>query len=73
MDKQTKKDIYEIIEQAKVLEELMKELELPLSEIQNKNLADEEFFIDSTLCYAGCICDIVSRIDNALHHPEEYL
>lgn len=72
MDEQTKKEIYEIIEQSKVLEGLMKELECPLSEKQKNNLSAEEFFIDSTLCTAGCICDIVSRIDNALHHPEEY-
>ena len=72
MDEQTKKEIYEIIEQSKILEGLMKELECPLSEKQKNNLSAEEFFIDSTLCTAGCICDIVSRIDNALHHPEEY-
>ena len=29
MDEQTKKNIYKILEQAKVLEELMKEVELP--------------------------------------------
>ena len=37
MDEHTKKDIYEIIEQAKVLEEIMKEVELPLS--STKHLA----------------------------------
>ena len=73
MDEQTKKDIYEIIEQAKILEALMKELESVLTEKQKNNLASEEFFIDSALCNAGCICDIISRIDSALHHPEEYL
>ena len=75
MDEQTKKDIYEIIEQAKILEALMKELELEsvLTEKQKNNLASEEFFIDSALCNAGCISDIISRIDSALHHPEEYL
>lgn len=73
MDEQTKKDIYEIIEQAKVLEALMKELESALTEKQKNNLASEEFFIDSALCNAGCISDIISRIDSALHHPEEYL
>ena len=31
MDEQTKKIIYKILEQAKVLEELMREVELPLS------------------------------------------
>ena len=46
MDKQTKKEIYEIIEQAKVLEGLMKELESVLTEKQKNNLASEEFFID---------------------------
>ena len=73
MDEQTKKDIYEIIEQGKILEALMKELESALTEKQKNNLASEEFFIDSALCNAGCICDIISRIDSALHHPEEYL
>ena len=73
MDEQTKKDIYEIIEQAKILEALMKELESALTEKQKNNLASEEFFIDSALCNAGCISDIISRIDSALHHPEESL
>lgn len=73
MDKQTKKEIYEIIEQAKVLEGLMKELESVLTEKQKNNLASEEFFIDSALCNAGCISDIISRIDSALHHSEEYI
>lgn len=73
MDEQTKKDIYEIIEQGKILEALMKELESALTEKQKNNLASEEFFIDSALCNAGCISDIISRIDSALHHPEEYI
>ena len=73
MDEQTKKDIYEIIEQAKILEALMKELESALTEKQKNNLASEEFFIDLALCNAGCISDIISRIDSALDHPEEYL
>lgn len=73
MDEQTKKEIYEIIEQGKILEALMKELESALTEKQKNNLASEEFFIDSALCNAGCISDIISRIDSALHHPEEYL
>ena len=49
MDEQTKKDIYEIIEQGKILEALMKELESEsaLTEKQKNNLAQEEFFIDS--------------------------
>lgn len=72
MDENTKKEIYEIIEQAKILEALMQELELPLTGKQKSSLAAEEFFIDSALCQAGCICDIISRIDSALHHPEQY-
>ena len=73
MDEQTKKEIYEIIEQAKILEALVKELESVLTEKQKNNLASEEFFIYSALCNAGCISDIISRMDSALHHPEEYL
>ena len=73
MDEHTKKDIYEIIEQGKILEALMKELESALTEKQKNNLASEEFFIDSALCNAGCISDIISRIYSAIHHPEEYL
>ena len=72
MDEQTKKDIYEIIEQGKILEALMKELESALTEKQKNNLASEEFFIDSALCNADCIHDVVSRIDSALHHQDEY-
>lgn len=72
MDENTKKEIYEIIEQARILEVLMNELESPLSGKQKSSLAAEEFFIDSALCQAGCICDIISRIDSALHHPEQY-
>ncbi len=72
MCENTKKEIYEIIEQAKILEALMQELELPLTGKQKSSLAAEEFFIDSNLCQAGCICDIISRIDSALHHPEQY-
>lgn len=43
----------------------MKELESALTEKQKNNLANEEFFIDSALCNAGCISDIISRIDSA--------
>ena len=43
MDEQTKKNIYEILEQAKVLEELMKEVELPLSKQQLSNLKIEDY------------------------------
>ena len=66
MEEQTKKDIYEILEQAKVLEELMKELELPLSENQLSNLKVEEFHINTALCNADYIHDVVSRIDSVI-------
>lgn len=72
MNETAKKEIYEIIGQAKILEGLMNELESPLTAKQKSNLAEEEFFIGSALCQAGCISDIISRIDSALHHPEQY-
>ena len=72
-NEQTKKNIYEILEQAKVLEELMKEVELPLSKQQVSNLKIEDFHINKALCWVDCIGNVISRIDSALHHPEEYL
>ena len=73
MDETTKKNIYEILEQAKVLEELMKEVELPLSKQQVSNLKIEDYHINKALCWVDCIGNVISRIDSALHHPEEYL
>ena len=73
MDERTKEMIQGIIHQAKILEELMKELESPLDEIQKRNLDDEMIHIDSALCTAQCLYSVVTRIDDALHHPEEYL
>lgn len=73
MDEQTKKNIYKILEQAKVLEELMKEVELPLSKQQLSNLKIEDYHINKALCCVDCISSVISRIDSALHHPEEYL
>ena len=73
MDEQTKKNIYKILEQAKVLEELMKEVELPLSKQQLSNLKIEDFHINKALCWVDCISSVISRIDSALHHPEEYI
>ena len=72
MDEQTKKNIYKILEQAKVLEELMKEVELPLSKQQLSNLKIEDYHINKALCWVDCISSVISRIDSALHHPEEY-
>ena len=66
-------NIYEILEQAKVLEELMKEVELPLSKQQLSNLKIEDYHINKALCWADCISSVISRIDSALHHPEEYI
>ena len=73
MDEGTKEMIQGIIHQAKILEELMKELESPLDEIQKRNLDDEMIHIDSALCTAQYLYSVVTRIDDALHHPEEYL
>jgi len=73
MDEGTKEMIQGIIYQAKILEALMKELESPLNEVQKRNLDDEMMHIDSGLCCAQCIYSVVTRIDDALHHPEEYL
>lgn len=73
MDEQTKKNIYKILEQAKVLEELMKEVELPLSKQQLSNLKIEDYNINKALCWVDCISSVISRIDSALHHPEEYI
>ena len=33
----------------------------------------EMIHIDSALCTAQCLYSVVTRIDDALHHPEEYL
>jgi hypothetical protein len=73
MDEQTKKNIYKILEQAKVLEELMKEVELPLSKQQLSNLKIEDYHINKALCWVDCISGVISRIDSALHHSEEYI
>lgn len=72
MDEGTKEMIQGIIKQAKILEQLMTELESPLNDVQQRNLRNELFCMESALCYADCIHDVVSRIDNALHHPEAY-
>ena len=57
----------------KVLEELTKEVELPLSKQQLSNLKIEDYHINKALCWIDCISSVISRIDSALHHPEEYL
>lgn len=72
MDEATKEMIQGIIRQAKILEGLMKELESPLNEVQKRNLEVEMIHIDSALCWMECIYSVVTRIDDALHHPEEY-
>jgi restriction endonuclease Mrr len=68
-----KKDINElkeIVQQAKRLEELIKEIEGPLTDEQSKNLSHEFFCMGAVSVRP--IDDVVSRIDSALHHPEEY-
>ena len=73
MDEQMKKNIYEILEQAKVLEELMNEVEVPLSKQQLSNLKIEDYHINKALCWVDCISNVISYIDSVLHHPKEYL
>ena len=68
-----KEDIYElkeIVQQAKSLEELIKEIEGPLTDEQIKNLSHEFFCMGAVSVRP--IDDVVSRIDSALHYPEEY-
>lgn len=72
MDAGTKEMIHGIIDQAKKLEGLMKELDSPLNDVQKRNLDSEMIHIDSALCCAECIYSVVTRIDDALHHPKEY-
>ena len=76
MDEGTKEMIQGIIHQAKILEELMKELESPLDEIQKRNLDDEMIHIDSALCTAQCLylcrlgCDYCRLHCNCGNHCE---
>ena len=51
----------------------MKEVELPLSKQQLSNLKIEDYHINKALCWVDCISSVISRIDSALHYPEEYL
>ena len=55
---------------AKKLEELVKELDGPLTEEQMDHL-EQEF--SCMICVdITPLSDVVERIDNALHHPELY-
>lgn len=63
-------ELKEIVLEAKRLEELIVELEGPLTDKQKENLRNEFFCMGSVSIRP--IGDVVSRIDSALHHPEEY-
>lgn len=71
MNKEDIDELKEIVKHAKRLEELIKEIEGPLTDWQEKNLAHEFFCIGAPSVRP--IADVVSRIDSALHHPEEYI
>lgn len=64
-------EVKKLLIHAKKLEELVKELDGPLTEEQMDHL-EQEF------SYMICVditplSDVVDRIDSALHHPEMYL
>lgn len=60
-------EVKELLVQAKKLEELVKELEGPLTEEQMNRLEDE---FSSMICVdITPLGDVVERIDNALHYP----
>ena len=71
MSKEDIEELKEIVQAAKRLEELIKEIEESLSDEQGRNLSHEFFCMGAASVRP--IEDIVSRIDNALHHPEEYI
>ena len=70
MNKKYINELKEIVQQAKRLEELIKEIEGPLTDEQSKNLSHEFFCMGAVSVRP--IDDVVSRINSALHHPEEY-
>lgn len=70
MNKEDILELKEIVQQAKRLEELIREIEGPLTDEQSQNL-NHEFFCMGAVSVRP-IGDVVSRIDSALHHPEEY-
>ena len=60
-------EVKELLVQAKKLEELVKELEGPLTEEQMNRLEDE---FSSMICVdITPLGDVVERLDNALHYP----
>lgn len=63
-------EVKKLLTYSKKLEELVKELEGPLTD-QQKSFLSEEF--SSMICVdITPLSDVVERIDNALHHPEMY-
>ena len=70
MNKEDIEELKEIVQQAKRREELISEMEGQLTARQRKNLSHEFFCMGAVSVRP--IEDVVSRIDSALHHPEEY-
>ena len=71
MNKEDIEELKVIVQQAKKLEELISEIEGPLTDRQKENLSHEFFCMGAVSVRP--IDDVVSRIDSALHHPEEYI
>ena len=63
-------EVKKLLIHAKKLEELVKELDGPLTEEQMEHL-EQEF--SCMICVdIAALNDVVDRIDSALHHPEMY-
>ena len=63
-------EVKKLLIHARKLEELVKELDGPLTEEQMDHL--EEEFSNMICVDITPLSDVVERIDNALHHPELY-
>ena len=63
-------ELKKLLVHAKKLEELVKELDGPLTEEQIDHLEQE--FSSMTCVDLTPLNDVVDRIDSALHHPEMY-
>ena len=64
-------EVKKLLIHAKKLEELVKELDGPLTEEQMDHLEQE---CSCMICVdITPLSDVVDRIDSALHHPEMYL
>jgi hypothetical protein len=63
-------DVKQLVYEARKLEDLVQELEGPLTDEQIAHLELE--FLCMTDIGTRPLRDVIERIDNALHHPETY-